>query len=87
VSDPELVESNPGKRESCPDLPNFPRLIDSDEAAAQTGRHTPAGAAAPTIGLRFRDKLTAPDAVSTTMRQCRTTGVRLGEKAGIRPAA
>jgi hypothetical protein len=67
MSDPELVDSNPGRHESCPDLPDFPRPIDSDEPAAQTSHHTPAGAAATAIGLRFDDMVTVPDAVSATM--------------------
>lgn len=29
LSDPELVESNPGKRESCPILPCYPELSES----------------------------------------------------------
>jgi hypothetical protein len=75
MSDPELVESNPGKHESCPDLLDFLRPIDSDGTTAQMRRQAPAGTAATAIGLGIHDKLTVPDAASTTMRQC-----------GIRPA-
>lgn len=34
MSDPELVDSNPGKHESCPILPRFPGLSESAVVAA-----------------------------------------------------
>jgi hypothetical protein len=67
LSDLRKGESNPRKHESCPETLDFLRLVDSDEPAAQACRQAPAGVATTAIGLRIHDKLTVPDAASTTM--------------------
>jgi hypothetical protein len=61
LADLPKAESNPRKHESCPDLLDFLRLVDSDEPVAQACRQAPAGVTAMTIGLRFHDNLSVPD--------------------------
>jgi hypothetical protein len=67
LSDLRKGESNRRKHESCPETLDFLRLVDSDEPAAQAFRKAPADHAATAIGLGIRDKLTVPDAASTTI--------------------
>jgi hypothetical protein len=57
----EKTDSNPRKHESCPDLPGFPRPIESDQPTAQVCRCATASVATTANVLRFHDKLTVPD--------------------------
>jgi hypothetical protein len=57
--------------------PIFHDQLTAANSTAQTRRQAPADIAATATGLGIHDKLSVPDAASTTMRQCRNLVGRL----------